>query len=83
MAAISTSLPSRRMPTRVHSCSTSERMCDDRNTVAPRSRASLMHVRNSFSMSGSRPLVGSSSRSTSGSVANAATRATFWRLPLE
>ena len=34
-------------------------------------------------MSGSRPLVGSSSRSTSARVANAATSATFWRLPFE
>ena len=41
---ISTSLPARRMPTRSQSASTSLRMCEERNTVWPRSRASRMHL---------------------------------------
>ena len=57
----STSRPARRMATRSHSASTSLRMCDDRNTVWPRPRASSTHSRNTCSISGSRPLVGSSS----------------------
>ncbi len=36
----STSFPARRMATRSHSASTSLRMCEDRNTVWPRSRDS-------------------------------------------
>ena len=40
-APISTSAPSRRMPTRSHRASTSLRMCEDRKTVWPRWRASL------------------------------------------
>ena len=42
-----------------------------------------MQARNSRSISGSSPLVGSSSTSSGALVANAATRATFCRLPVE
>ena len=62
---ISTSRPLRRMATRSHSASTSLRMCDDRNTVCPFVRAVSTQRRNSRSMSGSSPLVGSSSTSRS------------------
>ena len=68
---------------RSHSASTSLRMCEDRNTVWPRSLASSMHARNATSISGSRPLVGSSSSSKSARVASAAISTTFWRLPFD
>ncbi len=73
--------PARSIATRSHTASTSLRMCDDSSTVCPRSRASRTHSRNTCSMIGSRPVVGSSSRSRSARLANAATSSTFWRLP--
>ena len=75
--------PSRRIPTRSHSASTSLRMCEDRKTVWPRSVASWTQWRNACSISGSRPLVGSSSRSSRGRHIRAAMRMSFWRLPFE
>ncbi len=48
------------MPTRSQTASTSLRMCDERKTVWPRSFASRTVSRNAISISGSRPLVGSS-----------------------
>ena len=83
MVATSTNVPARRIPTLAQSCSTSDRMCDERNTVCPRPAASPTQRRNSCSISGSSPLVGSSRSSTSALVANAATSATFCRLPFE
>ena len=71
------------MPTRSHSASTSLRMCEERKTVWPRSLASRTVSRKATSISGSRPLVGSSRISRSARVANAATSCTFWRLPFE
>jgi hypothetical protein len=71
------------MPTRVQTASTSTSLCELRKTVWPRSAASAMHRRNSRSMSGSSPLVGSSNTSSGARVANAATSATFCRLPDE
>jgi hypothetical protein len=56
------------MATRSHSDSTSLRMCEDRKTVWPPSRASATQRRNSRSISGSSPLVGSSSSSRSDRV---------------
>ena len=49
------------MPTRSQSASTSLRMCDDRNTVWPRCGPRARVSRKATSISGSRPLVGSSS----------------------
>ena len=80
---ISTRLPSRRIPTRSQSASSSLMMCDDKNTVWPRPRASLMQWRKACSINGSSPLVGSSRTSRSGRTINAATRITFWRFPME
>ena len=73
--------PARSIATRSHTASTSLRMCDDSSTVCPRSWASRTHVRKTCSMSGSSPVVGSSSRSRSARLAKAATSRTFWRLP--
>ena len=56
----STNLPLLRIPTRPQSASTSLRMCEERNTVCPRSFASCTLSRKATSISGSRPLVGSS-----------------------
>ena len=63
--------------------STSLRMWLESSTVVPAATRSARQSANSSSMSGSSPEVGSSSTSRSTSAANAATRATFWRLPLE
>ena len=63
--------------------STSLRMWLESRTVVPAATRSARQSANSSSMSGSSPEVGSSSTSRSTSAANAATRATFWRLPLE
>ena len=79
----STNRPWRRIATRSHTASTSDRMCDERKTVWPFARAAWTHDRNSTSIRGSRPLVGSSSTSRSASTMKAAMRAIFWRLPFE
>ena len=73
--------PARNIATRSHTASTSLRMCDDNNTVCPRSRASPTHARNTCSMSGSSPVVGSSKSSRSARLANAAISKIFCRLP--
>ena len=83
MVSTSTSRPARRIATRSHTASTSASWCELRKTVWPRSLASATQRRNSRSISGSRPLVGSSSTSSGARVANAATSATFCRLPVE
>src|SRR6266545_5075179 len=80
---VSTTLPRRMMLTRSHRASTSDRMWLDSSTVRSRWRSSSMHCRNTSSISGSRPDVGSSRISNSTSLARAATKATFCRLPLE
>ena len=79
----STVRPSRMMDTPSHSFSTSARMWLDSRTVRPRSLTSATHSWNTASISGSSPDVGSSRTYSSTSDANAATRATFCRLPLE
>jgi hypothetical protein len=58
-------------------------MCEERKTVWPRSVASFTLSRKATSISGSRPLVGSSRIRRSALVASAATSCTFWRLPFE
>ena len=75
--------PARMMLTRSHNASTSARMWLESSTVPPCARKSSTHCWKTASISGSRPLVGSSSSSSSTSLASAATRATFCRLPLE
>lgn len=52
-------------------------------TGRPRSRSSATQLWKTSSISGSSPEVGSSRMSRSTSEAKAATRATFWRFPLE
>jgi hypothetical protein len=71
------------MPTRSQSASTSLRMCEERNTVWPRCLASCTLSRKATSISGSRPLVGSSRIKSTGRAASAATSCTFWRLPFD
>ena len=51
--------------------------------VCPRSLASFTQSRNATSINGSRPLVGSSSSSSSARLASAAINCTFWRLPFD
>ena len=68
---------------RSRGASASLRMWLESSRVAPPARSSRTHSRNVSSMSGSRPLVGSSSRKSSTREASAATSATFCRLPLE
>ena len=75
--------PALMMVTRSHSASTSARMWLDNRTLRPSSRSSRTTSWNTISINGSRPDVGSSSRYSSTSEANAATSATFCRLPLE
>ena len=75
--------PARMIVTRSHSASTSARMWLDSSTVVPAARRSSTHARNTSSMSGSSPDVGSSRISSSTSAASAATSATFCRLPFE
>src|SRR4051812_5757180 len=75
--------PARKMATRSHNASTSLRMCDDRNTVWPRCRASRMLSRNARSINGSSPAVGSSNNNRSARVMRLAIRINFWRLPFE
>ena len=70
------------MPTRSQSASTSLRMCEDRKTVWPRSRASAMLSRNACSISGSSPLVGSSSTSRSARVISARDQDDLLPVPL-
>ena len=69
--------------TRSHSASTSARMWLDSSTVRPAFRSSRTTSWKTTSINGSRPEVGSSKRYSSTSDANAATSATFCRLPFE
>ena len=80
---VSTVRPSRMIVTRSASRSTSLRMWLERSTVAPAAVRSATHSLKTSSISGSSPEVGSSRISSSASAANAATSATFCRLPLE
>ena len=71
------------IPTRSQTRWTSSSSCEERKTVVPRSRSSPTSARNSSCMSGSRPPVGSSRISSSGSWKKAWIRPIFWRLPRE
>ena len=82
-ASTVTSRPSRMMPTRSQIRSTSSSSCEERNTVAPRSRSSATTVRNSSCISGSNPLVGSSRITSSGWWKSAWISPIFWRFPRE
>ena len=59
--------PAPRSPTRLHSASASDRMCELKNTVQPRARKPRIRSRTSRRPSGSRPDIGSSRNTTSGS----------------
>lgn len=63
--------------------STSSNTCEESSTAAPRSRSSATSSSKRACMSGSRPLVGSSSSSTRGAPMNALTMATFCLVPLD
>jgi hypothetical protein len=80
---LSTVLPARMMVARSHSASTSERIWLEMNTVTPRSRASRTHSRNTCSINGSSPELGSSSSSRRALEEKADISDTFCRLPLE
>jgi hypothetical protein len=58
-------------------------MCEESRIVWPRALASSAQWRNSTSISGSKPLVGSSKISKSARVASAAISWTFCRLPFD
>lgn len=75
--------PARMIVTRWHSASVSARMWLDSNTVAPRRLASATHCWNTFSINGSRPLLGSSSSNSRACEEKAEISDTFWRLPFE
>ena len=77
------SRPRSSTPTRVHSCSTSASRWLDRNTVVPCRLRSSSRSRTSRIPCGSRPLVGSSSTSSSGERSSAAARPSRCRMPSE
>ncbi len=79
----STARPPRMIVTVSQTFSTSLRMWLDSSTEVPAALASRTCSVNTASMRGSRPDVGSSSTSRSTWETNAATSATFCRLPLE
>src|SRR5665648_342601 len=79
----STIRPARMIETVSQSASASARMWLDSSTVPPAVVISRTTSWNTVSISGSSPLVGSSSRKSSTSAASPATIATFCRLPLE
>ena len=81
MVSSAASLPPRTMATRSQTRSTSERMCEERNTVRPSSRASRSTCRKVSCTRGSRPVVGSSRMSRAGWWKSACTRPIFCRLP--
>ena len=71
------------MVTRSQSSSTSERMWLESSTVAPADFTRSIWRRNTDSITGSSPAVGSSRMYSFAGRAKAATSATFCRLPLE
>ena len=75
--------PARMKATRSQVRSTSSKRCDERRIVAPRFFSCRTKSMKRFCMSGSRPLVGSSSKMTSGCVMNAHTRPTFCLVPFD
>ena len=75
--------PLRMIVTLSQSFSTSARMWLDSRMLLPSLRMSSTQSSNTDSIRGSSPDVGSSRSRSSASVASAATRATFCRLPFE
>ena len=71
------------MAARSRAASTSASRWELRTAVCPRPQASATARRNSRSINGSGPLVGSSRIRTAAPAANPATSATFFRLPVE
>ena len=71
------------MATRLQRASASDRMCELKNTVQPRSRSSRMSARTSRRPSGSRPDIGSSRNTSSGSLMRAWARPTRCSMPFE
>ena len=82
LSAIS-SRPDRMIATRSATCSTSDSTCEDSITAAPASTRSRSRWWNSCWISGSSPLVGSSSSSRSGSPSRASSSPAFCRFPLD
>ena len=78
-----TSRPRRRIATRCATRSTSESVCEERNTVRPCAATSSSSAWKLCWTSGSRPAIGSSRISSSGSCMNAWIRPSFWRLPVD
>ena len=72
---LATSRPFARIATRLHSASASLNTCELKNTVQPRSRRRRMSARTSRRPSGSRPDIGSSRMTRSGSLSSA------WAMP--
>ena len=62
------SRPPATIATRLQSASASDRMCELKKTVVPRSRSSRINARMSRRPSGSSPDIGSSRKMTSGSL---------------
>ena len=78
-----TSRPRRRIATRSATCSTSDSVCDERSTVRPSPATSRRSAWKLRWTSGSRPAIGSSRISSSGSCMKAWISPSFWRLPVE
>ena len=72
-----------RMPTRLQSCSASDRMCELKSTVRPSSRNRKISSRTSRRPIGSSPDIGSSSMMNSGSFTSACASPTRWTMPFE
>ena len=77
------SRPSRMIPTRSHTRSTSGRSCEERKTVCPAARASNTSDWNRCCMIGSSPWVGSSRISRGGRCMNACINPSFCLFPWE
>ena len=75
--------PFARIATRLQSASASLRTCELKNTVQPRSRSRRIRARTSRRPSGSRPDIGSSRMTRSGSLMSACAMPTRCSMPLE
>ena len=71
------------MPTRLQSSSASDRMCELKSTVRPSSRKPRISSRTSRRPIGSRPDIGSSRMTSSGSLTSACASPTRWTMPFE
>ena len=80
---VATSRPRARIATRLHSASASLSTCELKNTVHPRSRRPRISARTSRRPSGSRPDIGSSKITSSGSLRSACAMPTRCSMPLE